>query len=180
MKTMSFLVWIFPIIYMLHDFEEIIMAEVWGSRYHDEINICFPKNQPFGLNYVHTCQTPSFASGVYIFFTIYTIISFFSVFFQNYILWIGAFIPIILHFVIIHILICLKFKHYVPGLLTSVIFLIPSLLCIIEARQLLPYSSFTWILASISGTILSMFMMKFLHRLLKTISLQLKRYRSTE
>ena len=50
MKTMSFLVWSLPILYMLHDFEEIILAEAWTSRYKKEINQCFGNNQPFGLN----------------------------------------------------------------------------------------------------------------------------------
>jgi len=36
MNTMNFIVWLFPVIFMLHDFEEIIMVEVWGSHYNAE------------------------------------------------------------------------------------------------------------------------------------------------
>jgi hypothetical protein len=38
MNTMNFIVWMLPIIFMIHDFEEILMAEVWGKRYKEKIN----------------------------------------------------------------------------------------------------------------------------------------------
>jgi hypothetical protein len=43
MNTMSFIVWMFPIIFMLHDFEEIIMVEAWGNRYRKAINTAWPQ-----------------------------------------------------------------------------------------------------------------------------------------
>ena len=70
MNTMSFIVWMLPIMFVIHDFEEIIMAEVWGKRHRKEINAVWPKKQPFGLNYVENCHTPVFAIGVLILFAL--------------------------------------------------------------------------------------------------------------
>lgn len=179
MKTMSFLVWTLPILYMLHDFEEIILAEAWASRYKKEINQCFGNNQPFGLNYASNYQTPSFASVIYLSFSTYTILSLLCILLQNYVLWIGAFVPIFLHFILIHIGICFKFKHYVPGLITSILFIGPSLLCLVTAQQLLHYSLSIWIVASLVGSFCSLFLMKCLHRLLKRLSNRFNRYSSS-
>ena len=150
MKTMSFLVWSLPILYMLHDFEEIILAEAWTSRYKKEINQCFGNNQPYGLNYASYCK----------------------------IMYYCAFVPIFLHFLLIHIGICFKFKHYVPGLITSILFIAPSLLCLVIAQQLLQYSLSIWIVASLVGSFCSLFLMKCLHRLLKSLSNRFNRYSS--
>ena len=86
MKTMSFLVWSLPILYMLHDFEEIILAEAWTSRYKKEINQCFGNNQPFGLNYAANYQTSSFASVIYLAFSTYSVLSLLCIILQNYVL----------------------------------------------------------------------------------------------
>jgi hypothetical protein len=115
MNKMSFIVWMLPVIFMIHDFEEIIMVEEWGKRYRKEINIAWPKRQPFGLNYIQNCQTPIFSIGVEVEFLLFSLISLFSVFFQSYFLWYGAFLGVMLHMFFIHVLICLRFKNYVPG-----------------------------------------------------------------
>ena len=52
MNSMNFIVWMLPVLFMFHDFEEIFMAEAWHNRYQKEIETCWPKNQPFGLNYI--------------------------------------------------------------------------------------------------------------------------------
>jgi hypothetical protein len=49
---MNFIVRMLPVIFILHDFEEIIMAEGWGKRYKERINRLWPNKQPFGLNYM--------------------------------------------------------------------------------------------------------------------------------
>ncbi|MFD3158013.1 HXXEE domain-containing protein [Haloimpatiens sp. FM7330] len=176
MNTMSFIVWMLPIIFMLHDFEEIIMAKVWGNRYRKAINTTFPKRQPFGLNYVHNCHTPTFSIGVEIVFLLHSLISLFSVIFQNYFLWYGDFLGFALHLVFIHMLICIRFKHYVPGVITSIIFLLPSVWFLYTAEKILHYGVSTILLACLLGIILTIILMPALHKLMGPLSKWLYKY----
>ncbi|MCB2307382.1 HXXEE domain-containing protein [Clostridium estertheticum] len=176
MDTMNFIVWMLPIIFMLHDFEEIIMAEVWGKRYGKAINIAWPKIQPFGLNYVYNCQTPTFSIGVEILFLFFSLISLFSIIFQNYFLWYGAFLGVTLHLVFIHMLICIRFKHYVPGVVTSIIFILPSIWFLYAANNILHYGTSTILLASLLGIILTLILMPALHKIMGSWSKCLYKY----
>lgn len=176
MNTMSFIVWMFPIIFMLHDFEEIMMAEVWGKHYRKAINTACPKRQPFGLNYVHNYQTPTFSVVVEILFLFFSLISFFSVIFQNYFLWYSAFLGVTLHLFFVHMLICIKFKHYVPGVITSILFLLPSVWFLYTAEKLLHYSTVTNLLACLFGIVLTISLIPVLHKLMGPLSKWLSKY----
>jgi hypothetical protein len=176
MNNMNSIVWMFPIIFMLHDFEEIIMAEVWGKRYNKSINTAWPKRQPFGLNYVHHYHTPTFSIGVEILFLFFSLISLFSLIFQNYFLWYSAFLGITLHLVFIHMFICIYFKHYVPGVITSIIFLLPSVWILFTATNLLHYSVNTILLACLLGIALTIILMPVLHKLMDPFSKLLYKY----
>ena len=164
MESMSFIVWMLPVIFMLHDFEEIIMAEVWDKRFHDRIVKIFPKRRPFGLGEVHLWQTPTLSIAVAIEFVLFSLVSFFSVVYQNYLLWFSAFLGLLVHMVIIHILVCFWFKGYVPGLVTSVVLLIPGIIFIMKAQSILRYSTGILLLTSIIGIALLAAILPLLHK----------------
>lgn len=176
MNTMHFIVWMLPIIFMLHDFEEIIMVEVWGKRYQKEINSTWTKKQPFGLNYIQNYHTSTFSIGVEVLFLLFSSISFLSVIFQNYFLWYGAFLGITLHLIFIHMLVCIKFKHYVPGVMTAFVFLMPSIWFLHKAQEILHYSIGTIFLAGLLGTILTLTLLPILHKGMETWSKGLYNY----
>ena len=180
MNTMNFIVWMLPIIFMLHDFEEIIMAEVWGKRYGKEINATWPQRQPFGLNYIHNCKTPTFSIGVEVLFLTFSLISLFSVIFQSYFFWYGAFLGVTLHLVFTHMLLCIRFKHYVPGVITSVIFLLPSVWFLYAAEKILHYGMGTILLACLLGIILTIILMFVLHKAMGSWSKWLHKYSETQ
>ncbi len=176
MNTMNFIVWMFPVIFMIHDFEEIIMAEVWGSRYRKEINTVWPKRQPFGLNYIHVCQTPTFSIGVEVEFLFFSLISLLSVVFQSYFLWYSAFLGVTLHLVFVHMLICIPFKHYVPGVVTSIIFILPSIWFLYAAKMILHYDLRVLLLSCLLGIALVMVMIPVLHKAMGSWSEMLHNY----
>lgn len=176
MNTMNFIVWLFPVIFMLHDFEEIIMVEVWGSHYSKEINTVWPKRQPFGLNYKHFCQTPTFSIAVAVEFLLFSLISLLSVIFQSYFFWYSAFIGFTLHLVFVHMLICIRFKHYVPGLITAIIFILPSIWLLYVAKMIIPYDMSTILLACLLGIILIITILPVLHKAMGTWSKWLHHY----
>lgn len=176
MNTMQFIVWMFPVIFMLHDFEEIIMAEIWGKRYKNKIDSVWPKRQPFGLDYIQHCHTPTFSIGVEVEFLLFTLISFFSVIFQNYFLWFSAFLGVTIHLVFVHMSICIRFKHYVPGVVTSVIFLLPSIWFLYQAGVLLSYGVSTILFACLLGIGLMIILIPTLHKLMGFWSKMLYQY----
>lgn len=147
MNTMSFLVWLLPVLFMLHDFEEIIMVEVWGKRYKPQIDIVWPNRPPFDLKNIHAYKTASFSIAVEILFLNFSVISYFSVFFQNYFLWFACLIGLVLHFVLFHIVLCIRFGHYVPGVITSIFFLLPGGWLLNVAQSILHYNILTILLA---------------------------------
>lgn len=180
MNSMNFIVWMLPVIFMIHDFEEIIMAEVWGKRYRKEINTVWPKMQPFGLKYIHVCQTPTFSIGVGFEFLLFSLISLFSVLFRNYFLWYSAFLGVTLHLVLAHMFMCIKFKHYVPGIITSIIFLLPSIWFLFTAKNILHYSISIILLACLLGFVLMITMIPILHKLMGSLSKSLSKYSETQ
>lgn len=176
MNSMYFFVWLLPLIYMLHDFEEIFMVEVWSKRYKNEIDAAWPKRQPFGLNYIQHCQTPTFAFTVYILFIISTTVSLLSLVFQTYFVWYGIFLGITLHFILAHVPICFKVKHYGPGIFSSIILLFPSIWCLYKVAMLLHYSPLTILLTLLLGLVLTVFVLLFFHKKMGTWSEMIYRY----
>lgn len=176
MNTMNFIVWMLPIIFMIHDFEEIIMSEAWGKRRKRTIDKTWPKMQPFGLKYIHVCQTPTFAIGVEINFVLFSLISLFSVMFQNYLLWFVAFLAVTLHMILLHMIMCIRFKGYVPGVITSVIFVLPSIWFLFKAETILHYSVGSIFFASLIAIILTVIVIKILHKFMGYLSKLIYKY----
>ncbi|WP_275507564.1 HXXEE domain-containing protein [Clostridium ragsdalei] len=155
----------FPIIFMLHDFEEIFMTEVWAKRYKKEIDMAWPKRQPFGLDYMHFYQSPTIALGIYFEFILYLLISLLSAVFKSYFIWYSTFLGVTLHLLLIHIIIgSFKFKHYVPGVITSIIFLLPSIYYLYVSGKMLHYTGTTVILAFLLGIALLIALLPILHK----------------
>lgn len=180
MNVMNFIAWLLPVTFMLHDFEEIIMAEVWNKRNQSKINLVWVKWKPFGLNYIHDFQTPTFSIAVGVEFLGFSLISLFSIVFHGYFLWYGAYIGLILHYVLIHMFLCIRFKGYVPGIVTSAIFLFPSIWILYKAEQILNYSFEKILFACLLGIILTYIFFQVLHRLMGYWSDLLSKYSDVE
>ena len=176
MNTMSFIVWMQPVIFMIHDFEEIIMAEAWTKRYRKEIDAAWPKRQPFGINYIRYFQTPTLSVGVGVEFLIFTGISLLSAAVQNYFVWFGVFLGITLHLVFVHLLLPVKFKHYVPGVITSAVLIVPSVWLLFRSASLLRYGAGTVLSACLLGIALVAVGIPFLHRAMGSWSEMLYKY----
>lgn len=152
------------------------MAEVWGKRFKTEIDTTWPGRKPFGINYIRHCQTPTFSIGVGVEFLIFTVICLFSVALQNYFIWMGAFIGISLHMILIHVPLCFRIKHYVPGVMTSLIFFVPSVRLIYQAILLLHYDVANVLLACLLGAALVAVVIPLLHKSMGSWSEMLYRY----
>ena len=117
--NINLIAWLFPTLFMIHDFEEIIFVKAWRQKYQKERELSKMKKKPFD----HFKSTATFSIGVEIIFLILSSITFLSVTFNSFYIWYGLFFAITSHFVVAHIRLSFQFGHYTPGVLTSLIFL---------------------------------------------------------
>jgi hypothetical protein len=128
-STDLLLVVLFPIIFMIHDFEEIIMMQWWAERNRDVLQNRFPKIYSKASS-VFNHSTAAFALAVAEEFILFSIITFSAVIFDWYFLWLGLFMGIFIH-CFMHIAQFVVLRRYVPCIVTSVL--------------ILPYFIFTFI-----------------------------------
>lgn len=151
------IIWLFPIIFMIHDFEEIIFINQWKKNsYYEALKI-----KPFN----DFLSTASFSIAVAQEFIIFSIVSIFSVISNNYFLWFGLFSAIFIHF-LLHIIISLKISKYHPGLFTSIVFTPLSLYLLYLAKVAIGFNLFSVVTSSLVGIILLFLNLKLLHKLM--------------
>lgn len=149
--NMITIAWLFPILFMLHDFEEIILVKAWRKHFQKERTLSPMKKKPFD----HFKGTASFSIGVEIIFLTLSLITLFSVLTDSYFIWFSMFLAIIIHFAAAHIRQAVQFGHYTPGSATSVLFLPVGIWLLYEAAVILKYTPLTVLLSGILGIVIS-------------------------
>lgn len=101
MNVMNAIVWILPIIFMLHDFEEIIMIESWIKRYETQLEQLMKENgkdiMSTKIPYKDFRSTASFSVAVLILFFCFSLISLLSCLFHSYFIWYGVCFAFVIH-----------------------------------------------------------------------------------
>jgi len=181
MRNMVFLCWLPLIFFMIHDFEEVIMAEVWYSRHGDRIRSIWKKKLPFGLDFVKNNVTASIAIGVgceYLFIFLVCLLSFL---FDNYWFWYGSLVGSVIHTLILHLGGVIKLRRYFPGIVTSAVLFIPSLWVLYESQRILQYSLLSIVISTVVTTVVSgFFAFAVLHRAMTNWAEKLTRYAKPE
>jgi len=127
---MEYLITIFllPILFIVHDAEELLTQRKWIQKYGPELAERFPKARPI-LEHLGKMTTKAFAIAafeelvvillaMYLLFVDKTGHLSFSVFY--FYLYCGLYYAFILH-TLVHIVQCFVVGHYVPGLVTSIL-----------------------------------------------------------
>lgn len=171
MDNIKSIVWLLPIIFMLHDFEEIILVGSWKKKYSKELEESTMGKRP----YTHFHDTASFSTTIGIIFLIYTIGTLVCVVIDNYYFWFGMMAGFILHFSI-HYKDTFKFKHFVPGVVTSIVFLPICFWAFWRAIVLTGYSNTSIILASIICSIITIIVFRPIKKTIKPFYELLQRY----
>jgi hypothetical protein len=112
--------WLFPIMFMVHDFEEILLMQPWGRRYTFLLNDRLPPRIRQLANRTLNLSTGGFAFAVMVIFLSLSILTYVCVEFNLYNLWMAAVILYFFHLVI-HLGQSLFLKLYVPAVVTSLI-----------------------------------------------------------
>jgi len=166
MNTMSFLLWMLPVLFMIHEFEEMIMIEVWHDRFKEKINRLWPQRKPFGLDHVAPYLTPTINIGIFIQFIPLVLICFLCAIIDNYYLWYGYIIGFIVMGTSLHVRDFIRFKGYTPGIITTVLIFFPLIWILYQANTILHYNALEIILSTIGfGAVMSFFGVRFLHKL---------------
>ena len=143
-------VWLLPLLFVFHDFEEIIGMRAWTARNAD---ICqrFPR---FAFIFKSTTATEGFALAVAEEFVLLLIIcelTFTGIRAFN-LLWLGTFIAFALHLVV-HIGQAVVIRKYIPALATSVLVLPLSLWLIADCINNSDFSPIEITIYSIAATV---------------------------
>lgn len=146
MLTLNTIIWLFPILFMIHDFEEIILTQAWKVRYQKQRAESKMKKVPFS----DFMSTASFSCGVIEEFIIFSIVALISCMSGHYFLWYGLFFGIVLHFAI-HLKMSLQFHAYTPGIFTAALFLPIGICLLVEAQNKIGYSYPTLVLSCVVG-----------------------------
>lgn len=166
--SILFNVWMLPILFILHDFEEIIFMPLWKTRHHQKLET-FKK--PF---FGSVTQGSAFAVGVFEEFIILVFISGFCQITDNSLLYLSFVIAYTAHF-IIHYIMCLQFMGYVPGVVTVTLEL-PMVLMIISHYwpseiSLLSVTAYLFVAMALTYTNL-----KLMHQIMPKIQISLESY----
>lgn len=114
------LIALLPVVFMIHDFEEIILFEPWLRKNREEIRSRFPAiDRALTKSHYHL-STSAFAVAVMHEFLIIALITFGSLFSNTYHWWFGAFAAFALH-LLVHIAQWVIFGKYVPVIITSIL-----------------------------------------------------------
>lgn len=167
------LLWLFPILFMLHDFEEILLMQAWIARNKGALRHKFPALAGRMLPHFEGLTTASFALGVAEEFALLCVITGAAAVLQSYALWLGLLVAFTVHLVM-HCVQGLLLRGYVPALATSVLCL-P--VCVDMLRSILPL--FSWkVVAGYTalGLLLMVANLALVHRCMVPFGRWLERY----
>lgn len=161
MNDIRMFVWLLPLLFILHDMEEVIFAASWKKKESSLKKYALKNFLPFGtISSAEGC-----AIGVSEELLILTVVSFFSVLSGKYGIWFGFMVANTLHLLLIHIIGgTMEYHAYVPGLATAILTLIPCTYVVVMAEKILQYSALEVVLYSLIGIVIALINLKILHK----------------
>jgi hypothetical protein len=183
MNELAGLAWLSVVLFLIHEFEEIILIKAWSVRYSEKIATLWPKVKPFGLHlfdgnaYAAAPITETASIGIGMQFALIALLTLVSVLTGYYLVWIGFLALMPLMSIFMHTRDAIRFKGYTPGVLTAVLTGIPTLYIVFRALVLTDYGVWA-VLVSVVGVnlVFGFFAMRFMHRTATALSMRLQRY----
>lgn len=114
---LNLVIWAFPLIFFLHDLEEILTMERFSRRYRDR----FPK----WMRPLATITTAQFTIAVAIFFVLTLLAAFLATRHPADFTFFSLLLAIFLIHVITHVVQPLIFRAYTPGVITAILLVLP-------------------------------------------------------
>ncbi len=118
------LIWLFPITFLIHDFEEIIFVEAWFKKYYERILPRVPNEIKKTFQELASTTAARFSIPVFLQFIVYVFASFIAVEQQIYGLLLGVNVILFLH-VFMHVGQSLYVKVYALGVGSAILVTLP-------------------------------------------------------
>ncbi|OME33935.1 HXXEE domain-containing protein [Paenibacillus odorifer] len=118
------LLWLLPILFMFHDFEEILTIEAWGAKYRTKLEAAIPSFMRKTYHSMLQMTTRNFAMDVLFVYILIVTVTCIAVFFSNYLLYLAVLAVFFLH-VFTHLGQTIYLKVYAPGVVTAVLVVLP-------------------------------------------------------
>lgn len=125
MFDLSFMVWLFPVVFMIHEFEEIIFFKLWFRDNDTYLLKRFPKLAETFLPRIGKLSVQAFTVAVAEEFALLSLVTIISVLLDTYLLWLAMFMGFFIH-LLVHLVQWLVFRRYIPAIYTTFISLIYS------------------------------------------------------
>lgn len=114
------IMWLLPVVFMVHDFEEIVMFKHWFANEGPALRHRFPRLAARVLPHMERLSTAAFALAVAEEFVLLSLFTLIAVEFGLYSLWASMLLGFFIH-LLVHIGQFLVYRRYVPVILTSVL-----------------------------------------------------------
>jgi hypothetical protein len=134
------ILYLLPLVFMLHDFEEILMMKTWLAHNAAELQRRFPRLAEKMLPHFSSLSTSAFALAVAEEFVLISIFSVAAVEFQWYAWWAGLLLAFFLH-LLVHMGQFLVWGKYIPTVVTS---LPAGLYCIWALQAVMARTGLDW------------------------------------
>jgi hypothetical protein len=118
------LIWLFPIAFMFHDFEEIIFWEAWLDKYGDEVKRRIPAFLAKQVSPIVEKSTAQASLPIGLIFSLTVLSSFLAVQYEKYGFFLVASGAFFLHG-FMHLGQAIALRKYVPAVITSALIVIP-------------------------------------------------------
>lgn len=121
MKDLELLIILLPVVFMVHEYEEIIMFKGWLAKNKVKLAQQFPKIHGYlEQHQFFDFSTSTFAVGTLCNFLLISIVTFISIWFDNYQWWWVALVGHTVH-LIIHFIQWVIFRGYIPVIVTTML-----------------------------------------------------------
>lgn len=117
------IVWLLPIVFILHEFEEIIFFKPWIRKNNDYLQKRLPNPAKRFVSHLEKLSVPAFTLAVAEEFILLSVITVASVMLDSYLLWLGVFMGFFIH-LLIHLAQWIILRRYIPAINTTFISLI--------------------------------------------------------
>lgn len=161
------------ILFVIHEFEEIILINPWKQKYKKYIESLKAKGKNVPFNF--SCSTSAIATGILEEFIIFFTVTIVSCLTNSYFIWYGLFGVCIIHY-FIHIFLCVTFKKYVPGFTTSIVFIPFSCFMFYKFTVILNYTVMTSIFSIFIGFLILLPNLLFIHKAVHHFDYYLDKY----
>ena len=149
--------WLFPVIFMVHEMEEIVGFRVWFEK-----NLDLIEKYSILRKLYRNFSTEGFAVAVLEEYVICIVVTYVATIWKMYLVWIGVFIAFLIH-LLIHIAQSIIVRKYIPSLISSIVLFPGSVYLVYSSVEYLGLTFESIVAASILCVILMFLNLIFVH-----------------